>query len=441
MLDFVLHMKYLSIKPYNTPCLMNHYAQLNEAPVYKNVTDNKGKTVLNRIQLGTYVKVTQTNGDWREVETAGPGGWMHKDTLGKNMGLKIFFLDVGQGDGVLIEVGDLKILIDAGPNNNLYNYLTKWQYTYLIKDNNKIHIDYLIVSHFDTDHYKGFIKILKDKRFTVGTVCHTGILKFASANNTYNSGLGNVISLNGKKYLTRIFDDLQSLRDPVPFNRDVTSFVAAINTASAANPSRIAQVKRFKAGDLIIQKQVEGSAFKMEVIAPFTERINNQDAFIYWENDEGKTINGHSLLVKITFGNCTFLFGGDLNTLSENYLMQKYDQRNPFEVDVAKSCHHGSSDFSEAFMDKVKPYATVISSGDNESHSHPRADAIGCAGKYSKGSRPLVYSTVLARSVDLKGKKILYGMINARCNGRDIYMNQMKEARKASDIWDAYKVK
>ena len=397
--------------------------------------------MVNRIQLGTYVTVKKTNGDWREVETAGPGGWMHKDTLGKNMGLKVFYLDVGQGDGALLEVGDLKILIDAGPNNNMHNYLTKWQYTYLIKANSKIHIDYLIVSHFDIDHYKGFIKILKDKLFTFGTICHTGILKFVSTNNTYNTGLGDVISLNGEKYLTRIFDDIQSLRDPVPFNRDVTSFVDAVKEAASANPSRLTKVKRFKAGDLIVQKQVEGSTFSMEVIAPFTERINNQDAFVYWDNDEGKTINGHSLLVKITFGDCTFLFGGDLNTLSENYLMQKYGQSNPFEVDVAKSCHHGSSDFTEAFMDKVKPYATVISSGDNESYSHPRADAIGCAGKYSKGHRPLVYSTELARSVDLKGKKILYGMINARSNGREIYMNQMKEARKANDMWDAYNVK
>jgi len=420
---------------------MNLYSKINEAPIYESVSDNKGKKLVNRILMGTYVKVKNNNGDWREVETAGPDGWMHKDALTENMGLKVFYLDVGQGDGILIEAGDLKILIDAGPNNSMYSYLTKWQYTYLIKANVKIHIDYLIVSHFDVDHYKGLIKILQDKNFTFGTICHAGILKFASANNSYNSGLGNIVSQTGIKYLTRIFENLQSFSDPVPFNRDISSFVRALNAASSDNPSRLSNVKRLKAGDLIIQKQIEGSTFKIDVLAPFTERINNKEAFIYWENDEGKTINGHSLLIKLTFGSCTFLFGGDLNTVSETYLMQKYGTNHPFEVDIAKSCHHGSSDFSEIFMHKINPYSTVISSGDNESYSHPRADAIGCAGRYSKGVRPLVYSTELARSTDLRKKKILFGMINARCNGNEIYMSQMREVKKPNDIWDAYKVK
>lgn len=99
------------------------------------------------------------------------------------------------------------------------------------------------------------------------------------------------------------------------------------------------------------------------------------------------------------------------------------------------------SDFSEAFMEKVNAYATVISSGDNEGYSHPRADAIGCAGKYSRSKRPLVYSTELARSVDLKNNRILFGMINLRCNGKDIFMSQMKEQKKDADLWDAYEVK
>lgn len=162
--------------------------------------------------------------------------------------------------------------------------------------------------------------------------------------------------------------------------------------------------------------------------------------FAYWK-DEGQTINGHSLVLKLTFGSRTLLLGGDLNTYSQNYLMGKYAPANPFEVDVSKSCHHGSSDFSEKFMELINPFATVISSGDNEGHAHPRADAIGCAGKYSKSIRPLVYSTELARSTDLKNQKILYGMINLRCNGSDIYMSQMKEVKNNADLWDSYLVK
>src|SRR5690606_24647517 len=117
--------------------------------------------------------------------------------------------------------------------------------------------------------------------------------------------------------------------------------------------------------------------------------------------------------------------------------MAHYGAANPFEVDVAKSCHHGASEFTVEFMKCVNPFATVISSGDNESYAHPRADAIGCAGKYTKSERPLVFSTELARSINA-ANTILYGMINLRCNGKKIIMAQMKEVAIGGNVWDLY---
>ena len=114
---------------------------------------------------------------------------------------------------------------------------------------------------------------------------------------------------------------------------------------------------------------------------------------------------------------------------------------NPFEVDIAKSCHHGASEFTTAFMAKVNPLATVISSGDNESYSHPRADAIGCAGKYTRSDRPLVFSTELARSSNVQTDKVKYGMINLRCDGENIIMAQMKEVVTQGRVWDLYEVR
>lgn len=414
------------------------YASVNEAPVYGSIAGNKGKNIVNRILMGTYVKIYDEIGDWYKVRPFNTPGYMHKSALSDSMGLKMFFVDVGQGDGMLIEVGKYKILIDAGPNNNIYGYLTEWQYKYLLEKKMKVHIDYLIVTHFDLDHYKGFIKTLKNEGFTFGTICHPGILKYSKTNNPYNSQLGNVINGNGEKLLTTFFDNLIGLQTTHPFNRDITNFLEALDNAH--QQGRIKNSKRFEAGDVLLEEVIENQLFKIDVLGPFTEKVGSTKGFVYWI-DEGKTINGHSLLLKITFGSRTFLLGGDLNTVSEEYLMQKYGSTNPFEVDVAKSCHHGASDFTEKFMAKINPYATVISSGDNEGHAHPRADAIGCAGKYSKSVRPLVYSTELARSIDLKNDDILFGMINLRSDGNSIYMSQMKEVKKASDLWDSYEVK
>ena len=414
------------------------YASINETPIYEDVIDGKGKKKINSILLGTYVKIVEQSGDWYKVNTAGPDGWIHKNHLSDKMGLKVFYLDVAQGDGILIEIGEYKILIDAGPNDCLYNYLTKWQYKYLLKGQKKVHIDYLIISHFDTDHFKGFIKILQDKGFEFGTICHPGILKYSSRNNNHNTGLGNTFAQSGMTYLDQIFDDLLTIDEPDNFNQNIANFLRALKKAKTDN--RLGEVKRYSAGQMVIKKTIEDNDFKMEVLAPFTEKIDGKDAYIYWK-DESKTINGHSLVIKVTFGFCTFLFGGDLNSDSENYLMNKYGNNNPFETDITKSCHHGSSDFTTAFMEKMKPYATIISSGDNEQYSHPRADAIGCAGKYSKGKKPLVFSTELARSVNMKNNKIIYGMINARCDGEKIYISQMKEVKKNNDIWDSYQAK
>lgn len=69
-----------------------------------------------------------------------------------------------------------------------------------------------------------------------------------------------------------------------------------------------------------------------------------------------------------------------------------------FGADITKCCHHGSADFTDAFIRAVNPYAIVISSGDEESHAHPRLDTLGAIGLYGRGWRPLIFSTELARS-------------------------------------------
>ena len=131
------------------------YATANEAPVYESIVNNRTKKLINKIQSGTYVTITAEEGDFYKVITAGPNGWMRKTDLGSTMGIKIFYLDVGQGDGILMEAGNLRILVDSGPSVNMHSYLTKWQYTYLINKGQPVHIDYVFVSHFDADHYKG----------------------------------------------------------------------------------------------------------------------------------------------------------------------------------------------------------------------------------------------------------------------------------------------
>jgi hypothetical protein len=105
-----------------------------------------------------------------------------------------------------------------------------------------------------------------------------------------------------------------------------------------------------------------------------------------------------------------------------------------------KACHHGSSDFDLAFIKAAKPAVTVFSSGDNENYAHPAADALGSAGRWGQGQRPLIFSTELARSYKSSSEAIHWGVIHVRTDGQQMVAAQLFEKRKAGDQFDAYVV-
>ena len=418
------------------------------AYVYKSIgADGKPKSKNNTILMGSFVKVLpEENGNWQKIYAFSKEGWMDKNCIGLSPSLKCFYVDVGQGDGALIEVGNdengLKIIIDGGPNDNLSHYLSKWQYKFYFDKNKKVHLDYIFISHFDKDHYQGLIDIINDDHYTIGTIYHNGIAKFNNAKVNfpkleYNTELGKKSKQGNEYYLETSFTTLaefNALKLKGGMLDLQEKFLAAVNNATSQG--RLTNFERLDHSSIIPQKLINNKNFKIEILGPVTSQIDNKLAYKYFD-DEAHTINGHSLVLKITYGNRSFLYGGDLNIPAEEHLLEHYNNTNPFEVDVAKSCHHGASEFTTEFMNQVNPYATVISSGDNETYSHPRADAIGCAGKYSKSKRPLVFSTELARSID-STNRIKYGMINLRCDGENIIMAQMKEAVSSGSVWDLY---
>ena len=81
-----------------------------------------------------------------------------------------------------------------------------------------------------------------------------------------------------------------------------------------------------------------------------------------------------------------------------------------------KACHHGSADFTDTFLKTARPTATVISSGDEEPHAHPRPDTLGAIGLHSYGWRPLIFSTELMRSTreDEGNKRIELGKLKQK---------------------------
>ena len=118
--------------------------------------------------------------------------------------------------------------------------------------------------------------------------------------------------------------------------------------------------------------------------------------------------------------------------------------RGVFQVDIAKSCHHGSSDFLSSYLRATNPIATVISSGDDEPHAHPRADTLGAVGMHSRGTRPLLFSTELARSAKEATKhpnvlkRNLYEQLEAIKQAPAKTEEEMKARQKKIDAFNKY---
>lgn len=80
----------------------------------------------------------------------------------KSQELKIIFLDVGQGDAILIEQGSKQILIDGGPSGQallekLGNYVPFWDRS----------IEMIIATHPDADHITGLVDVMQNYKVEV----------------------------------------------------------------------------------------------------------------------------------------------------------------------------------------------------------------------------------------------------------------------------------
>ena len=157
----------------------------------------------------------------------------------------------------------------------------------------------------------------------------------------------------------------------------------------------------------------------VEILGPVAEKIDGKPMLRWFgaklgssAKDNGKTKNGHSVLLRLRYRNFTLLFGGDLNLPAEDFLLRHYGEiaddrplRDAVEkaggrlkADVMKTCHHGSADVTDEFLQAVKPFAFVVSSCDEESYAHPRPDLLGRLGRHGRGDAPLILCTEILRS-------------------------------------------
>ncbi len=81
--------------------------------------------------------------------------------------------------------------------------------------------------------------------------------------------------------------------------------------------------------------------------------------------------NNHSTVIRMVYGNTSFMFTGDAETQSETALMSVFD-KSELKCDVLKVGHHGSNtSTSVKFLEAVDPAIAIISVGEGNSYGHP----------------------------------------------------------------------
>lgn len=90
---------------------------------------------------------------------------------------------------------------------------------------------------------------------------------------------------------------------------------------------------------------------------------------------EYEELNDYSIVVRLVFGNNSFIFMGDAEAKSEDEILEYYE--NEIASDVLKVGHHGSSSStSEEFLEAVNPRYAVISAGKDNQYGHPHDEII-----------------------------------------------------------------
>jgi hypothetical protein len=188
---------------------------------------------------------------------------------------------------------------------------------------------------------------------------------------------------------------------------------AATRTKKASNPNSPSKIQRISTRThqfLPGFADTDPSAVSIRVLGPIEGKVNNRPALKKFPDGDSKNTNGHSIILRLDYGERRILLTGDLNTHSQNLIIDTFGESflKEFKSDVAKGCHHGSHDVSYRFLDGLRPLATIISSGDAETHDHPRPTIIAASALtgrklVEKDSlvAPLIYMTEVARSVSI----------------------------------------
>jgi len=236
--------------------------------------------------------------------------------------LRVVFCDVGQGDGIYIDLPDGRdILIDGGPDRKILQCLGKhmpfWDRS----------IDMVFLTHSEADHLNGLVHVLE--RYKVDYFISS------PAGNETKEFKKLIELVKDKKISVRnvYADDVVRLRNDIVFR--------------VLWPSR-----------KFVAQKVERGGERENVLGAKTEH---------------EDLNDFSLVMELVFEDFEILFTGDADEEIQDDILAV---SNVEQVEVFKIPHHGSKyGILDAYLKAAEPRFGVISVGKNR-WGHPREEIL-----------------------------------------------------------------
>ncbi len=228
----------------------------------------------------------------------------------KDEKMQVTFVNVGQGDGAIIQFPNQAVMVvDAGENNEALNAGQRYMLP-LLKYYNINRIKYMVGTHAHSDHIGGISTILKKVRV-------------------------DTLVLPDYQYENKLYSNM-------------------LKTAKNKNIPLLFK----KRGDFLYPD----TGCRVYILHPFGSYMEKHD-------QSGHEVNNSSIVMKIQYAETAFLLTGDLEMDAEQCLLN-YDSF--LRADVLKVGHHGSkTSTSEAFLSLIQPYYSIISVGRFNNFYHP----------------------------------------------------------------------
>ena len=238
---------------------------------------------------------------------------------------QLAFLDVGQGDGILITTAaGTNILIDGGSTDN--DGVGEYVLSPAIKYFGASDIDYVFLTHGDEDHVSG-IRYLMEEEYTGITIENLVIARYGDL-----EGFAEIIELAEEKNINVLYMDT---------------------------------------GDVLQEKGDEGQVSQLTIRCLYPNRTAVDELI---DVSGELSANDLSLVLRMDYEGLSVLFTGDIGSDVESYLVENDAD---LTCDILKEAHHGSKySGNETFLETCLPYYTIISCGLNNIYGHPHEELL-----------------------------------------------------------------